>query len=75
MEKILAGLAAAVFVLSSMPADTQTSTQAPVPPSTIYTNPLSLFDPKTGPAVSCPDPAIIKQNHGAYLVWYLRLMG
>ena len=46
-----------------------------VPPSTTYTNPLSLNDPKTGPAVSCPDPAIIKQNRGGYIVWYLYCTG
>ncbi len=40
-----------------------------------YTNPLSLYDPKTGPAISCPDPAIIKQSVNAIDVWYLYCTG
>ena len=78
-KKIFPGLAAAVLVLFSIPARAQTSAQAQqafaVPRSTTYTNPLSLNDPKTGPAVSCPDPAIIKRNHDGYIVWYLYCTG
>lgn len=40
-----------------------------------YTNPLSLYDPATGPAVSCPDPAIIKQSFHLFDVWYLYCTG
>ncbi|MBV9766557.1 MAG: family 43 glycosylhydrolase, partial [Acidobacteriaceae bacterium] len=43
--------------------------------STTYQNPLSLYDPKTGPAVSCPDPAIFKQNRDWFDVWYLYCTG
>ena len=67
-EKLFTGVAAALVVLATMPAHAQTSTQAQavlLPPSTTYTNPLALNDPKTGPVVSCPDPAVIKQNQGS----------
>ena len=36
-----------------------------------YRNPLSLNDPKTGPAVSCPDPAIIKERKAGFDTWFL----
>src|ERR1700728_1274695 len=39
-----------------------------------YTNPLSL-ETSTGPAVSCPDPAIIKQPLGGVDTWYLYCTG
>jgi arabinan endo-1,5-alpha-L-arabinosidase len=39
-----------------------------------YTNPLSL-ETSTGPAVSCPDPAIIKQSAGGIDTWYLYCTG
>lgn len=42
---------------------------------TTYTNPLSLTDPVTGPAVSCPDPAIMKQSALLFDVWYLYCTG
>ncbi len=42
---------------------------------TTYTNPLSLTDPFSGPAVSCPDPAIIKQSARLFDVWYLYCTG
>jgi arabinan endo-1,5-alpha-L-arabinosidase len=78
-EKIFTRLAAALFVLASMSAHPQTSTQAQeafhFALSTTYTNPLSLSDPKTGPVVSCPDPAVIKQNQGRSNVWYLYCTG
>ena len=35
-----------------------------------YTNPLQLASP-LGPAVSCPDPAIIKQRMAGSDTWYL----
>ncbi len=39
-------------------------------------NPLSLDDPKTGSAVSCPDPAIIKERgHEGADTWYLYCTG
>ena len=40
-----------------------------------YVNPLTLTDPATGPAVSCPDPAILKQRVSFYDVWYLYCTG
>jgi arabinan endo-1,5-alpha-L-arabinosidase len=43
--------------------------------SRTYTNPLSLKDPKTGPVVSCPDPAIIKQTVDSHDTWYLYCTG
>ena len=39
-----------------------------------YTNPLSL-ETSDGPAVSCPDPAIIKQRAGGVDTWYLYCTG
>ncbi len=42
---------------------------------TTYTNPLTLTDPVTGPAVSCPDPAIMKQSAPLFDVWYLYCTG
>ncbi|MGA8027475.1 MAG: family 43 glycosylhydrolase [Bryobacteraceae bacterium] len=46
-----------------------------LPWSTHYQNPLSLYDPKTGPVVSCPDPAMIKQDFEWFDVWYLYCTG
>ena len=40
-----------------------------------YTNPLSLFDPATGPAISCPDPATIKDTVQGVDNWYLYCTG
>ena len=40
-----------------------------------YTNPLSLNDPATGPAISCPDPATIKQTADGVDTWYLYCTG
>ena len=77
-EKLFTGVAAALVVLASMPAHAQTSTQEQavlLPPSTTYTNPLALNDPKTGPVVSCPDPAVMKQNQGSSNLWYLYCTG
>jgi arabinan endo-1,5-alpha-L-arabinosidase len=78
-QKVFAGLAAIVFILCSMPTHSQTSIQMQdallLPPSTTYTNPLSLYDLKTGPVVSCPDPAITNQNNGYFIVWYLYCTG
>ncbi|HEY6444985.1 MAG TPA: family 43 glycosylhydrolase [Acidobacteriaceae bacterium] len=39
-----------------------------------YTNPLSL-ETSSGPAVSCPDPATIKQSVGGTDTWYLYCTG
>jgi len=78
-ERIFAVLGAAAFAVCSLPARAQSPVQAQrallVRPSTTYTNPLSLFDPKTGPALSCPDPAIINQNRDRFIVWYLYCTG
>ena len=40
-----------------------------------YRNPLSLNDPLTGPAVSCPDPATIKERPDGRDTWYLYCTG
>ena len=40
-----------------------------------YRNPLSLTDPQTGPAVSCPDPAIISEKSHGLNTWYLYCTG
>lgn len=40
-----------------------------------FRNPLTLVDPKTGPGVSCPDPAIMKERLGTYDTWYLYCTG
>jgi arabinan endo-1,5-alpha-L-arabinosidase len=39
-----------------------------------YTNPLSL-ETSNGPAVSCPDPAIISQTTDGHTTWYLYCTG
>ncbi|HLH05118.1 MAG TPA: family 43 glycosylhydrolase [Bryobacteraceae bacterium] len=44
-------------------------------PASTYTNPLLLNDPKTGPAVSCPDPAITKERIRGADHWYLFCTG
>lgn len=53
------------------------TTQAPTSnynwPKT-YTNPLSL-ETSNGPAVSCPDPAIISQTNDGRSTWYLYCTG
>ncbi len=41
---------------------------------TAYTNPLTLNTP-SGPAVSCPDPAIFKQRKSGIDTWYLYCTG
>ncbi len=73
--------AALAMLLIALPAFAQESTPAEAShvinyswPST-YTNPLSLYDPKTGPVVSCPDPAIIRQRKDWFDVWYLYCTG
>ncbi|HZU25989.1 MAG TPA: family 43 glycosylhydrolase [Bryobacteraceae bacterium] len=40
-----------------------------------YRNPLTLTDPKTGPAMSCPDPAIIRQHSASADTWFLFCTG
>jgi arabinan endo-1,5-alpha-L-arabinosidase len=42
---------------------------------TVYTNPLTLNTPTMGPAVSCPDPATIKQRRDGRDTWYLYCTG
>ncbi len=46
-----------------------------LPWSTTYVNPLSLYDTQTGPAVSCPDPAIIKESEKDFDLWFLYCTG
>lgn len=78
VKRTLYGIAF-LAALPLAPGFCQTSTQAQqafgVPFATTYANPLSLYDPKTGPAVSCPDPAIIKRKNSGYNVWYLYCTG
>lgn len=78
-QKVFVALAAIVCIICSVPTHSQTSIQMQealvLRPSTTYTNPLSLYDLKTGPVVSCPDPAIINQNNGQFIVWYLYCTG
>lgn len=40
-----------------------------------YTNPLTLTDVRTGPVVSCPDPAIISETKGSLNAWYMYCTG
>jgi arabinan endo-1,5-alpha-L-arabinosidase len=54
--------------LYSQPALSQTAAKT-------YTNPLSLYDPATGPVISCPDPAIIKETLSGVDNWYLFCTG
>ncbi len=69
----LALLVASVASAAQTQNDLNAASQLPV--SGVYRNPLSLHDPKTGPAVSCPDPAIAKYFHQGYDTWYLFCTG
>ena len=40
-----------------------------------FRNPLTLVDPATGSGVSCPDPAIMKEQMQGYDTWYLYCTG
>ncbi len=40
-----------------------------------YTNPLAVNDPATGPVISCPDPATIKDSANGRDTWYLYCTG
>ena len=68
----------ALLALSLLPGALRAQRTPPIPTSTqrlgTYTNPLSL-ETSTGPAVSCPDPAIIKQPVGGVDTWYLYCTG
>ena len=61
----------------NLPGQTANSTGAPLNYSwpAKYQNPLTLNTTNQGPAVSCPDPAIIKErSHNSY-TWYLYCTG
>ena len=45
------------------------------PEAATYRNPLSLYAAGLGPAVSCPDPAIIKESGETGDTWYLYCTG
>ena len=64
---------------TSPPASPATATEAAraprLPRFPEFQNPLTLIDPKTGPGVSCPDPAIMKEPAGDHDVWYLYCTG
>ena len=40
-----------------------------------FKNPLTLTDPRTGPGVSCPDPAVMSESIKGVNVWYLYCTG
>ena len=69
--------APAVSQAASIAAGTATETAAGhrLPRVPEFQNPLTLIDPKTGPGVSCPDPAIIKEHAADHDVWYLYCTG
>ena len=67
---VLAVFSSAVFVSASQP-DVDASDGA----FRTFRNPLTLTDKRTGPVVSCPDPAIINQEKNAHLTWYLYCTG
>ena len=75
----LRGSTALLFCLCSSLLSAQdanlASAAAQLPASSTYKNPLVLKDPKTGPAVSCPDPARIKQRKDGYDLWFLYCTG
>ncbi len=60
-------------------ADAQKLTEAQqvqrLPSFPEFKNPLTLTDPVTGPGVSCPDPAIMKERLQGYDTWYLYCTG
>ena len=68
-----------LFLMLSVCASPALAQQAPALSSNYawpktYTNPLSL-ETSSGPAVSCPDPAIIKQSVKGQDSWYLYCTG
>ena len=65
-------LAASVAITASAQSVSTPSPAVSHPPT--YTNPLTL-NTGTGPAVSCPDPAIIKQRVARQDSWYLYCTG
>lgn len=56
-----------------MPAEAEQAHRLPLFPE--FKNPLILTDPVTGPGVSCPDPAIMKERVSGYDTWYLYCTG
>lgn len=67
-------LGALCVLVSPLPAQRIPRPSALVEWPGTYTNPLSL-ETSSGPAVSCPDPAIIKQSAGGADTWYLYCTG
>ncbi len=65
--------------VSGYPAQAQTAAELKrgreLPLFPVFTNPLTLTDPVTGPGVSCPDPAIISEPAQGVNVWYLYCTG
>ena len=49
--------------------------RAQLPLSPVFENPLTLVDPRTGPGVSCPDPAIMEETIAGVENWYLYCTG
>jgi arabinan endo-1,5-alpha-L-arabinosidase len=50
-------------------------TPAAPPAPGVYRNPLNLTDSRTGPVISCPDPAIIHKPTQALDTWFLFCTG
>ncbi len=68
-----AGAAAQVSGRSDATDEAKPAEQLPLFPE--FRNPLTLVDPATGPGVSCPDPAIMKERLGKVDTWYLYCTG
>lgn len=79
----LFGILSVSLVAAQIPASAQTAPPHALAPQQLpanyafpqnYTNPLSL-ETSNGPAVSCPDPAIISQASKGVTAWYLYCTG
>ena len=56
-------------------AQTSAELHEQLPLHPVFENPLTLMDPKTGPGVSCPDPAIMEETIAHVENWYLYCTG
>lgn len=69
----LACLASAGTAKAQTAAELRKARELPLFPR--FKNPLTLFDPATGPGVSCPDPAVMSEVIKNVNVWYLYCTG